>query len=165
MNPSLTRQSCQRSRRAGFSLFEILLALAILGASLAILSRIAENGTSAAREARDLSVARIMCQTKLSEILLDSMSGTAPQSSPPTPLPAFDSQATTPFSYTVDVQPAPLDGILAIRVTIEAQNPNGGPALATYSLMRWMIDPALGLEEAEAEEEAAKAAAEEEAAA
>ncbi|MFK8111455.1 MAG: type II secretion system protein [Rubripirellula sp.] len=165
MIPAPTQPQRPRTQRAGFSLFEILLALAILGASLAILSRIAENGTSAAREARDLSVARIICQSKLSEILLDSMAGTAPQSSPPTPLPAFDSQATTPFSFTVDVQPAPLDGILAIRVTVEAQDPNGGPALATYSLMRWMIDPALGLEEAEAEEEAAQAAAEEEAAA
>jgi general secretion pathway protein I len=28
--------------------------------------------------------------------------------------------------------------------------------LASYSLMRWMIDPALGLEQAEAEEEAMK---------
>lgn len=158
------RRNFHQLNRSGFSLIEILLALAILGASLTLLSRIAENGTSAAREARDLAVARIMCQTKLSELLLDSTSGITPQSTPPTPLPAFDSQSTTPFTYAVDVQPAPLDGLLAILVTVEAQNPNGGPALASYSLMRWMIDPALGLEEAEAEEEAARAAAAEEAA-
>ena len=40
------------SRRRGFSLLEILLALAILGGSLAMLSRIVDTGTSAAREGR-----------------------------------------------------------------------------------------------------------------
>jgi general secretion pathway protein I len=149
--------------RGGFSLLEIMLALAILGGSLALLSRIAETGTSAAREARDLSVARILCQAKLSELLLDSLStGTSPQSVGPTPLESFDSQSITPFSYSVDVQPAPLEGLLAILVTIEAANPSGGPPLARYSLMRWMVDPALGLEQLEAEE---KAMQEEEAAA
>jgi general secretion pathway protein I len=143
--------------RSGFSLLEILLALAILGGSLALLSRIAETGTSAAREARDLSVARILCQSKLSELLLDSMAtGTSPQSVSPGPAASFDSESTTPFNYSIDVQPAPLDGLLMILVTVEALDPNGGPPLASYSLMRWMVDPALGLEQAEAEEEAMK---------
>jgi len=144
------------TKRSGFSLLEILLALAILGGSLALLSRIVETGTSAAREARDLSVARILCQTKLSELLLDSMTGISPQSVPLGPLESFDSQSTTPFSYSVEVQPAPLDGLLVIRVVVEAGDPNGGPPLARYSLTRWMVDPALGLEEAEAEEELLK---------
>jgi len=51
--------------RSGFSLLEILLALSILGGSLAVLSQIAEIGTSAAREARELSVCRMLCQSKL----------------------------------------------------------------------------------------------------
>lgn len=157
MNICLIRFSAHRySRRRGFSLLEILLALAILGGSLAMLSRIVETGTSAAREARDLSHARILCQTKLSELLLDSISGMTPQSVPLGPLESFDSQSNTTFLYSIDVQPAPLDGLLAIRVLVEAQDPNGGPPLARYALTRWMVDPALGLEEAEAEEEALK---------
>ena len=142
--------------RRGFSLLEILLALAILGGSLALLSRIAETGTTAAREARELSVARILCQTKLAELLLDSAGGVSPQSVASTPMEAFDSHSTTPFYYSVDVQPAPLDGLLAIRVTVEALDPDGGPSIARYSLVRWMVDPALGLEEAELEEELMK---------
>ena len=139
--------------RSGISLLEILLALAILGGSLAVLSRIAETGTSAAREARELSVARILCQTKLSELLIDSTSGITPQSVAPTPMEAFDSQSTTPFYYSVEVQPAPMDGLLTIRVTVEALDANGGPPVARYSLVRWMVDPALGLEQLEEEEE------------
>lgn len=140
--------------RAGFSLLEMLLSLAILGGALALLSRIADTGISAAREARDLSVARMLCQSKLSELLLDSVSGISPQSVPSSPLESFDSQSNTPFIYSVEVQQAPLSGMLMLRVTVEAQNPDGGPPLARYSLVRWMVDPALGLEEAEAEEQA-----------
>jgi prepilin-type N-terminal cleavage/methylation domain-containing protein len=145
-----------RNNRCGFSLLEILLALAILGGSLALLSRIVDTGTSAAREARDLSAARILCQSKLSELLLNSAAGITPQSVPATGVESFDSQSTTPFYYSVDVQKAPMNGLLAIRVNVEAQDPNGGPAVARYSLVRWMVDPALGLEEAEAEEEMMK---------
>jgi len=144
------------TNRTGFSLLEILLALAILGGSLAILSSIASTGVSSAREARDLTVARLLCQSKLSELLLDStVAGIAPQAVPLTPLESFDSESTTPFFYSVDVQPGQLDGLLVIRVVVVAENADGGPPIAQYSLVRWMIDPTLGLEEAEAEEKAA----------
>ena len=151
------KRSCHRERRQhGFSLLEILLALAILGGSMAILSRIVDTGISAAREARDLANARMICQAKLSEVLLNSSSGITPQAQPATPVESFDSQSTTPFEFSVEVQPGQLGGILLIRVVVEAQNPDGGEPLARYSLVRWMIDPALGLEELEAEEEAAR---------
>ncbi|WP_040768714.1 hypothetical protein [Novipirellula maiorica] len=126
-----------------------------LGGALAVLSQLALTGTDAAREARELSVARILCQTKLSEILLQDIS---PLSLPMSPVESADSGSMIPFQYSVEVQPASLDGLLAVRVTVEATDPDGGPAIATYALTRWMIDPALGLAEAEAEEEAAKEA-------
>ena len=50
----------------------MILALAILGGSLAILSQIASTGTDAAREARDLALARLLCQSKLSEVLMQT---------------------------------------------------------------------------------------------
>ena len=150
------RKRVRRCVRRGFSLLEILLALAILGGSLAILSRIVDTGISAAREARDLSIARMICQAKLSEVLLNSTSGFSPQTQPMTPVDSFDSQSTTPFSFSVEVQPGQLGGILLIRVLVEAEDPDGGEPIARYSLVRWMIDPALGLEELEAEEEAAR---------
>ncbi len=142
--------------RHGFSLLEILLALAILGGAMAVLAQIAGTGTDASREARDLAVARIIAQTKLSELLLDR--SITPQSVPPTPVESFDGDSMSEFTYSIEVQPAPLDGLLAVRVTVEAVNPNGGAPLATYTLDRWMIDPMLGLEQLEAEEQAAREA-------
>ncbi|TWU41903.1 prepilin-type N-terminal cleavage/methylation domain-containing protein [Novipirellula artificiosorum] len=155
------KRDCRVGARCkrGFSLLEILLALAILGGSLAVLSTISDTGIDAAMESRDLAVARILCQTKLSEMLLQDVS---PQSVPSTPIASTDSGSLTPFAYSVEVLPAPMDGLLVVRVTVEANPSESGAASVTYALTRWMIDPALGLEEAEAAE---KAAAEEAAAA
>ena len=80
-------------RRAAFSLLEILLSLAILGGSLAIIAQIADSGVDAAREARDLSLARILCQAKLSEVLLNSTLGQTPQPVFDAPAEPFDSQS------------------------------------------------------------------------
>jgi prepilin-type N-terminal cleavage/methylation domain-containing protein len=147
--------TCRLRSRTGFSLLEILLALAILGGSLAVLSRIADTGMSAARESRDLAASRILCQTKLTEILLDSMSGIAPQSVSSVPFDVpFDSQSSSVFQYSVDVQPAALDGLLAVRVLVESLDLDGGSPRTRYALTRWVVDPTLGLEAAEAEEEA-----------
>jgi general secretion pathway protein I len=148
--------------RRGFSLLEILLALAILGGSLAVLSQIVGTGADSASSARDLALARLICQAKLAETLV---SGITPVTVPSTPIVSPDSSSTTPFFYAIDVAPAGLDGMLAIRVSVEAQDSNGGPAIAQYSLTRWIIDPALGLEEAQAQADADKAAAAEAAAA
>ena len=141
--------------RNAFSLLEILLALAILGGSLAVLSQIVGNGIDSANSARDLALARLICQAKLTDIL---MSSATPTTVPSTPTVAPDSSSNTPFLYAINVAPASLAGMLAIRVSVEAQDIDGGPPLATYSLTRWMIDPSLGLKEAEEQAKADKAA-------
>lgn len=154
---TFTRGPLRRGRSGGFSLLEILLALAILGGSMAVLSQIAGTGTDASREARDLAVARIIAQRKLSEILIDRL--VSPQSVGETPVESFEEDSISEFVYSVEVQPAQLDGLLAVRITVKAVNANGGSAIATYTLDRWMIDPLLGLEQLEAEEKAAREAA------
>ncbi len=141
--------------RDGFSLLEILLALAILGGGLAVLSRIVDTGMIAARESRDLSAARMLCQTKMAEILLETQTGMSPQSVPSAEFETlFDSESSSVFQYSVEVLPAPLDGLLSIGVTVQSLDNDLGEARTSYSLTRWVIDPMLGLEEAEAEAEA-----------
>lgn len=141
--------------RKGFSLLEILLALAILGGALAVLSQIVGTGGDAARSAKELAMARLLCQSKLAEVLVTATS-VMPAAVPATPIPSPDSESDTVFNFAVDVAPAAMDGLLAIRVSVEAVNPQGdGPAVANYSITRWVIDPTLGLEQLEADENAA----------
>lgn len=143
-----------RTHRAGFSLLEILLALSILGGSLAVLSQIAEIGTSAAREARGLATCRILCQAKLTEVLLDATAGISPPSMFDAPLESFDSASITSYRHTIEVQQGSMDGLLSVRVTVQAVDPDSDNAIATVSLTRWLVDPTLGLEQAEADEKA-----------
>jgi general secretion pathway protein I len=147
------------SRRQAFSLLEILLALAILGGALTVLSQIASTGVDAAREARDLVMARMICQAKLSELLIAT---TVPQSVASLPVQSIDSGSVTDFVYSVEIQPGQLDGLLVVHVQVDAVNPNGGAPLVSYALYRWMVDPSLDLEGAEAEELAALEATPEE---
>lgn len=138
--------------RSGFSLLEMLLALAILGTSLGILSQVAMTGTDAALEANLLSQARMMAQAKMAEILVE---GISPSAVPPTPIASMKSDETSEFQYSVNVTPAAMDGLLLIRIDVQAIDA-GGSVQANYSLSRFWIDPLLGLAELEAEEQAAQ---------
>ncbi|MCO8121980.1 type II secretion system GspH family protein [Stieleria sp. TO1_6] len=149
-------RSQQRFLSLGFSLLEMLLALAILGTSLAMLAQIAESGVSAAREARALASARMICQGKLSDLLLNVAGGQTPATIIDAPAEAFDSETTETYQYSTEVMQGQLDGMLSVRVTVKVFAGDGGTPLATYALDRWVIDPTLGLEAAEAEEAAAR---------
>jgi hypothetical protein len=135
----------------------MVLALAILGASLSILSQIAGTGVDAAREARGLVTSRLLCQTKLNEILMNLDAGQAPTTIVDAPVEAaFDSTSMLTYTYSVEVMPGQLDGLLATRVTVKAYGGDGSTPLTTYAVDRWVIDPAIGLVEAEMEEQAAR---------
>lgn len=151
-------EHCWRSiaARDAFSLLEMILALAILGTSLAILAQIASTGVDAAREARALATARMICQNKLSEVLLDIDGGQAPTTIVDSPIDSFDSGSTESYSYSLEVMPGQMDGLLSVRITVTALAGDGSKQLAIYALDRWVVDPALGLVEAEMEEEAAR---------
>lgn len=150
------------NRRHGFSLLEILLSLAILGGALAVLSQIVGTGGDASRNARELSMARLLCQSKMAELLVSKVQ---PVAVPSTPLPSPDSESDTQFNYMVEVGQAPMAGLLMVRISVDAVSLDGGLPIASYSISRWLIDPLLGLEQAEADEAAAKAAEESNAAA
>lgn len=141
--------------RKAFSLLELILALAILGGSLAILSRIVDTGVSAAIESRGLAQARLACQSQLSQILIDAAAGIDPQTAIDIPMESFDSSSTSPMNYSVEVGPAPMDGLIAIRITAKVLRDVGSAPIAQSTLTRWIVDPALGLEQAEADEKAA----------
>lgn len=144
-------------KRSGISLLEVILAIAILGGSLAALSSVVISGADAAIDARMRSMAQLLCEGQMAQLLLNNV-----QPVPVQDQPIASPDPNTAFTLTVETQPAPLSGLLAIRVIVTGRAPDGSGRPASVSLVRWMVDPQLGLEAAEAEE---KAMAEEAAAA
>jgi general secretion pathway protein I len=126
-------------RSAGFSLFEVLISLAIFGGAILVLSSYVDTGVAAAARARDLSRAQMLCEAKLEELMLQS---TIPVSIPETAMESGELGVV--WSYQVDVVPAMAQGLHAVRVTIRAAPPGLWSGKESYfSLIRWMADPAL----------------------
>ena len=136
------------SKPAGLSLLETILAIAILGMSIAIVGEFVHTGTIAAASARDTTMAQLLCEGKLAELT----SGLQPLTSVNnTPV-----EVATDWQYTVQVQQSSQAGLLMIGVTVtNASTQTARPVSVT--LYRWMIDPQLTAQ-IEAAAEAAEAA-------
>lgn len=135
------RSQVQPLARAGFSLLEVVLALAILTGALAVIAEMTRLGARNAQLARDLTKAQLLCESKLAEI-------TAGIASPdPVSGAAFPDPLDAEWAYTVLLEPAPEEGMMAVRVTVYQDLP---PQLrpAEFTLVRWIIDPGIELPEA-----------------
>jgi general secretion pathway protein I len=141
--------------RAGVSLLEAILALAILGGSLAILSQIFQNGADAGIEATELASCRMVAVRRMNELMLDVDGGIAPVTAMELPIEDFENDSTRTLVHDVEVVPGSMLGILSVRVTVRSYQDDVATIRALYSLTRWIVDPALGLEAAEAEMKAA----------
>lgn len=142
--------------RPGFSLFEIILALAIFGVAMAMLGNIVSNGAKAAIESRDLARAQIMCESKMAEVLLNSA---GPQPLANVTLESHDTLRQ--WQYSVLTEPAAIAGMVAVQVTVTSVANDPSVIPVEFSLTRWIVDPALDLQGQE--DEAAALAAEAEA--
>jgi prepilin-type N-terminal cleavage/methylation domain-containing protein len=127
-----------RSRRA-FTLLEVLLALAILVGSLAVIGELGRMGLRNARRAAALAIAQLYCESKLAEIT----SGVAtPSAVANTPL-----ETDPAWVYSVAIEPTADLGLITVRVTV-AENVPPGSDPTEFTLVRWMPESAQNGEEA-----------------
>jgi len=125
-----------RSPAHGFSLLEVILALAIMAGAMVVLGELARQGLRYAESARDVTEAQMLCESKLAEftsgVSTPAGSGAAP----------LESDASSPrkWLYSVDVSSLSQQGLLAVRVTVTKDAADQARPLAV-SLTRWMIDP------------------------
>jgi general secretion pathway protein I len=125
-------------RRRAFTLFEVLLALAILVGSLAVIGELGRRGLSNSRRASALAVAQLHCESKLAEITSGIVTPSAVAGAPLETDPAW--------LYTISVEPTADPGLIAVRVMVsENLPPENNPA--EFSLVRWMPDSATTGEE------------------
>ncbi len=126
-------RECHLISRSGFSLLEVVLALAILAGSIAVIGELVRIGARNAEAARDLTQAEFLCESKLAEIA----SGLAAVASLQPTVCLEDEN----FVYQVDVEPTSETGMVGVRVTV-ARNLPAQLQPVEFSLLQWMPDPA-----------------------
>lgn len=117
------------------SLLEVLLALAVLGMTLAVIVEIVRIGGRNAEQARDISTAQIHCESLMAQVVSGLILPTPIASSP-----IDDPNAPGEWVYSIEVQPIDQNGLLGIRLAV-SQNPDLFAQPVTFAVGRWMIDP------------------------
>lgn len=139
-------------KRDAFSLLEVLLALAILGTSLAAIGGFIRMGSQGAVNAREMTTAQLLCEGKLAEItagILPAEVGGPWQ---------FDLAEQAGWVYYVDMQTLPQPGLVSLTVTVSQELPEGSMQRPlSFALTRWIQDPGLELPESAADEAASGA--------
>ncbi len=120
----------------GFSLLEVILALAILAGALAILSEVARNAMLYAGRSRDLAQAQLLCESKMAEIL----AGIEPAE--PINGASLETGQVPDWLYSIDVASLDVDGLIEVRVTVEQDVP---PERRAGSLYACSVDGRSGL--------------------
>ncbi|MFO7905954.1 MAG: type II secretion system protein [Planctomycetota bacterium] len=135
--------------RRAMTLMEVILSIAILGGSLAVLGELVRVGTRSCRRAETLTSAQLLADSLATEMCAD---GTMTPESTEGVVERFGGASWT---YAVDVQPANQEDLLVITVTVTEDVASSAEPIS-YSLTRWLIDPGVEMElEAAAAEMAA----------
>ena len=128
-------------RRSGLSLLEVVLALSILAVSAALLTQITKQATDNGRMAQRLSTAQMLCESKMSEVLAGAIPLTSSSWAQIT-----DSRRRSAWYYKIQTSTAERPNMIGVRLSVTDQPDatSGNPEL--FFIVRWMIDPSLGLD-------------------
>jgi len=148
-NPIRSANSKANSRRA-FSLLEVVLSLGILAVSVALLTQLIGLGFRNARQARSLTEAQMIAQSLIDQISLGIL--------PPDPIDevpvgmmtevdSLSAETDAEWTYSIDQEPAPVDGLLMVIVRVQRANVQSASQNDSFQLVRWIRDPDLVLEE------------------
>jgi len=123
------------SRRQAFTLYEVVLAIAILLGAMTVMSKLIATGSRAGSRAQLQTDAMLLCQSKLSEVV----AGVEPLAS----VRGAPVGSTTPdWVWNLEVSSGPRDDLLELRVEVLLSD-GGSTPRAKASLVRWMRNPSL----------------------
>ena len=125
-----------RERKA-FTLLEVILALAILAGSTAVLGELIRSGLRNADEARDLTRGQMICESVVSQVLAGAISASSTSSV------QFEDDPRWLYSITVDS--TQMNGLILVQVSAVRDVPAQQHPVQ-YTLIRWMIDPSVAPE-------------------
>jgi general secretion pathway protein I len=121
-------------KNRGFSLLEVILALAILGGAIAVLGEAARLALRNAEITRDTARAQLLCEGKLSEIMAGVTSAEPIQR-------AVIENAASPgepnWLYSIERESLDDEGLVSVRVTVARDLPTEKHPVS-FSLVRWI---------------------------
>lgn len=142
----------QKRTRAGLTLLEVLISLAIFLGALTALSQLIGIGSRAAVQAQLRTQAILKCQSKLAEVL----AGAQPLEA--VSLAAYEDEEN--WKWSLDVQPGAYENML--QLTVRVLYSGAGESVTTsYQLTRQIRDPAMLLDAANTVESASELTLEE----
>lgn len=121
--------------QAGFSLLEVILALAVLAVSLAIIGEANSSADRNARRSAAESDATLIAESVLAELAAGTRELVAVEAEP-----WNDGQQTPTWVISVAPQPTTFDNLLAAQVTVKTIQPLGNTPVSVR-LIRWFADP------------------------
>jgi type II secretory pathway pseudopilin PulG len=117
----------------GYSLLEVVLALAILAGSFAVLGEVMRLGDRNAEQARDTTQAVLLADSVMSELLAGArvLGNVTAQ---------FNLATEPPWTYSIVVEPTDYLEVVSVRVTV-AQDTAPELDPARCGLVRWLPNP------------------------
>jgi general secretion pathway protein I len=123
-----------RPHSRGITLLEVLLSLAILAGSLAILGEVVRIGMRGATEAEEGTKAQLLCESVVSSVVAGELE--------PSPVGNIEFEEDPDWVYSIDLEPTADVDLMALRVTVARNLPEKKrPVSVTF--VRWIPDPGL----------------------
>ncbi|MFM7517211.1 MAG: prepilin-type N-terminal cleavage/methylation domain-containing protein [Pirellula sp.] len=135
------RRHARKNIRLGMSLLEVVLALAILAMSAAILASIARTATDNGLIAHRLATAQILAESKMAEVV----TGAIPLQGAVGWTPITDTVPSGVWYYQLQTEAASRKDMVGVRLSVSDQA-GVDENKEVFYIVRWMIDPSLGLD-------------------
>lgn len=119
---------------SGFTLLEVILALAILAGAVAAIGELVRVGVHNAEVARQLTRAEMLCESISDQIAGNAIAATSTS--------GVQCEDDPRFLYSVSVDQANQSGLLSVQVTVVRDLPVEEHPVP-FKITRWMIDPSI----------------------
>ncbi|MCA9249075.1 MAG: hypothetical protein KDA42_18260 [Planctomycetales bacterium] len=143
------RRGSSCGRRRALSLFEVILALAILAGAIAVISELTRNAGRNAVRSSELTAAQLVCESVMSELSAGIIE--------PAPANQMQFSADPEWVYSIQLNRGELEGLVAATVTVEPSEETS-PRGVSFSLVRWIPDPGIEIPDETDEERQATGA-------
>ncbi len=127
----------------GFSLLEVIIAMAILAGGIAILGQVIRIGTQSASDSRNLTTAQVLCESTMSELIARVLPLESVQRTP------FETNSD--WLYSVIIRSTEEEYLFFVQVIVE-ENIDTEQRPLSFTIQRWVLDPDLELLEGETPE-------------